>query len=186
MVQMTFAVTSEHAKQENCRRCGGFFSHKPPDGFRPLRRAGKVSCTAMCICLLRISGWGFVLFMLSALLSSVACVNGVVLRSEFGVERREPRARFPILLLFKAKPAGVGAGIPSRARPRVCARVFLCVPQFPSRTARLSVPISFVKGTEMIINYENNSTRPHVADRRYGNCRALVHGLLEAAPRLFA
>lgn len=51
--------------------------------------------------------------------------------------------------------------------------------------------ISFVQGTKMIINYENNSTRPIVADRHYRNCRAkgraaLLHELFEAAPCLFA
>ena len=51
--------------------------------------------------------------------------------------------------------------------------------------------ISFVKGTKMIINYENNGTRPHVADRHYRNCRAeghaaLMHELFKAATLLFA
>lgn len=136
-------------------------------------------------------GWGFILFTLAALFSSAECVNCMVPRSEFGVERREPQACLLILPLFKGNPPSSRGGHPLPCTSSCARTPILTCASVPICTAGLSARISFAKGTEMIINYENNSTCPPVADRHYRNCRAegraaLMHELFTAATLLFA
>lgn len=87
---------------------------------------------------------GFILFVLSALLSSVKGVHGVVLWAEFGVGGKEALSPFPDFLLFKGNPLELGQASPPHP----------CTPN-SHLLASLSVLISFGKGTGMIINYEN-------------------------------
>lgn len=97
LVQMSSAVASEQGKQESSTRCWGCSSHSAPDASR---LTGNVGCAFGC----RKWHLGFVLFVLSALPSSIKGVHCTTLWSGFGVEGKKHSTLFLIFFLLRETP----------------------------------------------------------------------------------